>query len=125
MNLDRLFKKKDYPFDLYEVDLSSASDEELQGISDKMGIALALPEMKRIRDYFQNKKGNPTDVELEALGQAWSEHCCYKSSKIPLKNMFLELKKKKLLPVKMQELLSLTKITIIVPLLNHIIIHQQ
>jgi len=70
LNLDRLFKKKNYPFDLYEIDVFSASDEELKGISDRMGIAL---------------KRNPTDVELEALGQAWSEHCCYKSSKIPLK----------------------------------------
>ena len=85
MNLDRLFKKKNYPFDLYEIDVFSASDEELKGISDRMGIALALPEMKRIKDYFKDKKRNPTDVELEALGQAWSEHCCYKSSKIPLK----------------------------------------
>jgi len=85
LDLDRLFKKKNYPFDLYEIDVFSASDEELKGISDRMGIALALPEMKRIKDYFKDKKRNPTDVELEALGQAWSEHCCYKSSKIPLK----------------------------------------
>ena len=85
MDLDKLFKKKNYPFDLYEIDVFSASDEELKGISDRMGIALALPEMKRIKDYFKDKKRNPTDVELEALGQAWSEHCCYKSSKIPLK----------------------------------------
>ena len=85
MDLDGLFKKKNYSFSLFEVNLSSATDKELQGISDKLGIALALPEMKRIRDYFKGKKRNPTDVELEALGQAWSEHCCYKSSKIPLK----------------------------------------
>ncbi|KYK21404.1 phosphoribosylformylglycinamidine synthase [Thermoplasmatales archaeon SG8-52-2] len=85
MDLDRLFKKKNYPFDLYEIDVFSASDKELQGISDRMGIALALPEMKRIKEYFKDKKRNPTDVELEALGQAWSEHCCYKSSKVPLK----------------------------------------
>jgi phosphoribosylformylglycinamidine synthase len=41
--------------------------------------------MKRVKEYFQNKKRLPTDVELQALGQAWSEHCCYKSSKVPLK----------------------------------------
>lgn len=85
MDLDRLFIKKSSTFNLYEIDLFSASDKELQGISDKMGIALALPEMKRIRDYFKSKNRKPTDVELEALGQAWSEHCCYKSSKVPLK----------------------------------------
>ena len=85
MDLDRLFKKKNYPFELYEIDVFSASENELQAISDRMGIALALPEMKRIKEYFKEKNRKPTDVELEALGQAWSEHCCYKSSKVPLK----------------------------------------
>ncbi|UCF50740.1 MAG: phosphoribosylformylglycinamidine synthase subunit PurL [Thermoplasmatales archaeon] len=61
-----------------------------------MGIALALPEMIRIRDYFKNKKRNPTDVELEALGQAWSEHCCYKSSKVPLKQHVFGIEEKKI-----------------------------
>ncbi len=96
MDLDRLFKQKNYPFDLYEVDIFSASDQELQGISDRMGIALALPEMKSIRDYFEGKKRNPTDVELEALGQAWSEHCCYKSSKVPLKQHVFGIEEKKI-----------------------------
>ena len=85
MNLDKLFRKKSRSFDLYEVDIFSATDKELQGISDKMGLALNLDEMKRIRTYFKSKNRLPTDVELQALGQAWSEHCCYKSSKIPLK----------------------------------------
>jgi phosphoribosylformylglycinamidine synthase len=96
LDLDRLFKKKNYSFDLYELDLNSASDKELQGISDRMAIALALPEMKRIRDYFQSKRRNPTDVELEALGQAWSEHCCYKSSKVPLKQHVFGIKEDKI-----------------------------
>jgi len=96
LDLDRLFKKKNYPFDLYEIDVFSASDQDLKGISDRMGIALALPEMKRIRDYFKNKNRNPTDVELEALGQAWSEHCCYKSSKIPLKKYVFGIEEEKI-----------------------------
>ena len=85
VNLDKLFKKKSDKFPCFEIDLNSASDKELVGISNQMGLALDLSEMKRIRDYFKDKKRNPTDVELQALGQAWSEHCCYKSSKIPLK----------------------------------------
>ena len=85
MDISRLFKKKNVDFDCYEIDLFSASNKELVAISDQMGIALALPEMIRIRDYFKTKKRNPNDIELEALGQAWSEHCCYKSSKVPLK----------------------------------------
>ncbi|HDM66915.1 MAG TPA: phosphoribosylformylglycinamidine synthase subunit PurL, partial [Thermoplasmatales archaeon] len=50
-----------------------------------MGLALSLEEMRRIKKYFQEKNRLPRDIELQALGQAWSEHCCYKSSKIPLK----------------------------------------
>jgi len=85
MNSDQLFKKKNAPFDFFDVDLYAASDEQLQDISNTMGLALNIDEMKRIREYFKEKKRLPTDVELQALGQAWSEHCCYKSSKIPLK----------------------------------------
>jgi phosphoribosylformylglycinamidine synthase II len=85
LGIDSLFQKKNVSFELYEIDLISATDSQLQEISNKMGLALAKAEMKRIKDYFQEKNRFPTDIELQALGQAWSEHCCYKSSKIPLK----------------------------------------
>jgi phosphoribosylformylglycinamidine synthase subunit PurL len=85
VNIDKLFNRKTDKFECYEIDVFSASDIELVEISNKMGLALALPEMKNIQSYFKNKKRLPTDIELQALGQAWSEHCCYKSSKIPLK----------------------------------------
>ncbi len=85
MNIDSLFIKRKVSFDFFDVDLFSASDDNLQDISNKMGLALSKEEMKNIKDYFKSKKRIPTDIELEALGQAWSEHCCYKSSKIPLK----------------------------------------
>ena len=97
MDLDRLFIQKNYPFSLYEIDIFTATDEELIGISEKMGIALALPEMKRIRGYFKDKNRKPTDVEMEALGQAWSEHCCYKSSKVPLKKYVFGIGEKKII----------------------------
>ena len=85
MLVDNLFKKISTDIETYEIDLHAASDEELLEISNRMELALALPEMQRIKDYFGKQKRNPTDIELQALGQAWSEHCCYKSSKIPLK----------------------------------------
>jgi phosphoribosylformylglycinamidine synthase len=97
LDLDRLFIKKSSSFPLFEIDLESATDKELIDISDKMGIALALPEMKRIKIYFKNKKRNPTDIEFEALGQAWSEHCCYKSSKVPLKMHVFGIEENKIL----------------------------
>ncbi len=37
--------------------------------------------MKRLKEYFVKLGRNPRDIELQALGQAWSEHCSYKSSK--------------------------------------------
>ncbi len=89
MSLNTLLKKKEKLNNVFDVEISSANNSDLQKISQEMGLALSNKEMKRIQDYFKNKKRNPSDVELQALGQAWSEHCCYKSSKIPLKqNVF-------------------------------------
>ncbi len=85
MAVETLLKRKTSAPDVYEVDLLSTTDTQLKEISTTMGLALALEEMKRIKDYFQKKNRCPTDIELQALGQAWSEHCCYKSSRIPLK----------------------------------------
>jgi phosphoribosylformylglycinamidine synthase len=85
VQLDNFFKKLRADIETYEIQLQAASNKELLEISNRMGLALALPEMKRIKDYFGKQGRNPTDIELQALGQAWSEHCCYKSSKVPLK----------------------------------------
>ncbi|UCD92208.1 MAG: phosphoribosylformylglycinamidine synthase subunit PurL [Methanobacteriota archaeon] len=86
-----LFSRKDLPFGLYEVDILSASPEELQKMSDDAGLALNVEEMHRIKSYFKSKGRNPTDVELQSLGQAWSEHCCYKSSKVFLKEYLVSI----------------------------------
>lgn len=77
--------KKELPFELYEINLNDADYNELIKISKDSGIGLSLEEIKRVKDYFQKLNRNPTDIELQALGQAWSEHCCYKSSRPILK----------------------------------------
>lgn len=38
-------------------------------------LALDLDQMHAIRSYFSTKGRHPTDVEVEALAQTWSEHC--------------------------------------------------
>ena len=38
---------------------------------------------------FSKEGRKPTDVELQAIDQAWSEHCCYKSSKPVLEETVL------------------------------------
>jgi phosphoribosylformylglycinamidine synthase II len=71
-----------------EIDLD-VSDDELQRISREGVLALTLEEMRIIQDYFRGEKVReerkkiglpecPTDVELEALAQTWSEHCKHK-----------------------------------------------
>lgn len=97
MQFERLFKKIRVDIETYEVDVRSCSDKELLEISNRMELALALPEMKRIKEYFAKQGRNPTDIELQALGQAWSEHCCYKSSKVPLKKYVFNVDEKRII----------------------------
>ncbi len=65
------------------------SDNELMEISRSGMLALTLEEMKAIQLYFRQEDviasrktvglgAMPTDVELEALAQTWSEHCKHK-----------------------------------------------
>jgi phosphoribosylformylglycinamidine synthase len=71
-----------------EINLN-VSDDELFAISRDGVLALSLEEMKIIQSYYQQAEvaderkrmgltENPTDVELEALAQTWSEHCKHK-----------------------------------------------
>ncbi len=87
-----MFRKLDYPFEIYEVDILNATDEDLIRISNEMGLNLNLEEMKKVKEYFLREGRNPTDIELQSFGQAWSEHCCYKSSKYYLKKYLLGFK---------------------------------
>ncbi|ODS42277.1 MAG: phosphoribosylformylglycinamidine synthase II [Candidatus Altiarchaeales archaeon IMC4] len=66
---------------VYEIDILGADDKELDGISTGRCLGLSRQEMLKIKAYFKGEGRNPTDVELEALAQSWSEHCCYKSSR--------------------------------------------
>ncbi|HKL25365.1 MAG TPA: AIR synthase-related protein, partial [Desulfuromonadales bacterium] len=64
-------------------------DEQLLEISRQGMLALNLEEMRAIRDHFREPAvqsvrrqmgltAQPTDAELEALAQTWSEHCKHK-----------------------------------------------
>jgi len=85
MSTDRLYNRREVPFELVDINLGDATDPELEELSSESGTALSLDEMHRVRDFFREKGRSPTDVELQSIGQAWSEHCCYKSSKVFLK----------------------------------------
>ncbi len=76
-----LYVKRNVPFELFEVNLLDADDKQLLQISRELGIGLNLNEMKAVQRYFPRKKRNPTDVELQTIGQTWSEHCYHKTFK--------------------------------------------
>jgi phosphoribosylformylglycinamidine synthase len=75
-----LYSRRNTPFSLLEAKLD-VEDDKLMGISRELGIGLNLQEMKTVRDYFKRKGRNPTDVELQTIGQTWSEHCFHKTFK--------------------------------------------
>ncbi len=76
-----MFRKKNVPSELTEIDILNASDGDLQKISQKLCLSLNLEEMHKIREYFAKKQRNPTDVELQTIAQIWSEHCFHKTFK--------------------------------------------
>lgn len=80
-----LYIQRKTPFSLFEINILEATDWQLQQISQELGIGLNLHEMKLVQEYFKNKKQNPTDVELQTIGQTWSEHCFHKTFKGKIK----------------------------------------
>ncbi len=66
---------------VYHVDLEG----DLTKVVENLGLGLLPDEIEKVRKHFLEENRKPTDVELQAIDQAWSEHCCYKSSKSILK----------------------------------------
>ncbi len=69
---------------LFEV-ITMGSDKELKEISDKRNLALNIKDIPVIREYFNDPEvrksreevglSDPTDIELEYISQARSDHC--------------------------------------------------
>ena len=70
-------------------------EQDLAKIASNLGLGLLPDEMEKVKDYFEKENRKPTDVELQAIDQAWSEHCCYKSSKPVLEETVFGLKSSK------------------------------
>ncbi len=80
-----LYIRRETSFPLFEVNMLKATDQQLLEISRELGIGLNLQEMKAVQRYFREKGRNPTDVELQTIGQTWSEHCFHKTFKGKIK----------------------------------------
>ncbi len=76
-----LYTRTNSAFNLLEINIKDAADAQLAEVSSELGLALSLHEMKQVQTYFRAQKRNPTDVELQTIGQTWSEHCYHKTFK--------------------------------------------
>ena len=76
-----LYKRKATGFELTEINIQKADNRQLLTISNELGLALNLQEMQTIKEHFKGLKRNPTDIELQTIGQTWSEHCFHKTFK--------------------------------------------
>lgn len=61
------------------VPVRGASPEALARLSRERLLSLDAAEMAAIQRHFTAIGRDPTDVELEALAQTWSEHCIHKT----------------------------------------------
>jgi len=80
-----LYVRRKVPFQLFEINLQNATEQQLLEISRELGLGLNLQEMKAVKDYFLRKRRYATDVELQTIGQTWSEHCFHKTFKGKIK----------------------------------------
>ncbi len=81
MSLKGQYIEANTHFPLFKIRLSDADESTLSAISNEMGLGLNREEMNRARTYFVRRSRDPTDVELQTLGQTWSEHCYHKTFK--------------------------------------------
>ncbi len=76
-----LYNRANAAFHMHIINVADATNEQLMEVSGELGLCLNLHEMKQIQAYFKTQKRNPTDVELQTIGQTWSEHCYHKTFK--------------------------------------------
>ncbi len=61
--------------------LRDLGDADLERLSRRGHLFLALSELHAIQHHFRTLGRDPTDLELETLAQTWSEHCVHKTLK--------------------------------------------
>ncbi|MGI0078392.1 MAG: phosphoribosylformylglycinamidine synthase subunit PurL [Nitrososphaerales archaeon] len=53
-------------------------------LARKLGTGLDEREVREARSYFKRIGREPTEIELQTIGQTWSEHCFHKVFKSPI-----------------------------------------
>jgi len=70
---------KPYELKIIHWPIHDLDDDGLVALSKKKDLFLNLVEMQTLQKYYQELGREPTDVELEAIAQTWSEHCVHKT----------------------------------------------
>jgi len=70
---------KPYELKLLHWPIRELDEEGLVRLSKEKDMFLNVIEMKTIQEYFRRIGREPTDIELEAIAQTWSEHCVHKT----------------------------------------------
>lgn len=66
------------------IPIRSLGDDDLLRVGAQRRLSMDVTELQTIRSYFAAEGRDPTDVELEALAQTWSEHCNHKTFRATL-----------------------------------------
>jgi phosphoribosylformylglycinamidine synthase subunit PurL len=74
------------------IPVRKANRAALLRISAQLRLGFDAIELGRIQRYFRGVGREPTDLELAAIAQSWSEHCSYKSSRRYLRAAFGRLR---------------------------------
>jgi len=72
---------KPYELQIVHWPIRDLDEDGLVALSKEKDLFLNLVEMQTIQKYYQQLAKEPTDVELEAIAQTWSEHCVHKTLK--------------------------------------------
>ncbi len=72
---------KPYELQIVNWPIRNLNEDKLVALSKEKDLFLNLVEMQTIQQYYNKLGREPTDVELEAIAQTWSEHCVHKTLK--------------------------------------------
>ncbi len=54
---------------------TDSGDDELRALSEDLGLAMDLDDLRFTRDYFAEEGRNPTIAEIRVIDTYWSDHC--------------------------------------------------
>jgi len=72
-------ERSQHTFEHHIIDMLNATDEELRGIAETLGLGLSIEELRYISDHYVLSERKATDVELQTYDQTMSEHCSHKT----------------------------------------------